>query len=273
MLRSGIWMLLTGLILLSIPWIAVGESARTVSAWILFQNALSYYALALASVPVWFGMIALFGSEYIGCAVLMILFYFTYQALSLWLEPYNQMLIVGVLIEKFNYFNMSFGVVAGCAAGLYLLKNVDDDLSALARRSLVLGAALLPLGLLILYLRSGSLRSMTVEDDMGLWRWVFYSGVVLVLGGALAAVIARMENWPLTLRRGAEVVAIFGQCTLPIFVVHLVTHHSKPVLNTLSVPDSIGLTLLLLIFVSFTAWCVVSLHRLHYGQSAPPVSA
>jgi hypothetical protein len=114
---------------------------------------------------------------------------------------------------------------------------------------------------------------MTLEDDMGLWRWVFYSGVVLVLGGAQAAMIARIENWPLTLRRGAEVVAIFGQCTLPIFVVHLVTHHSKPVLNTLNVPDLVGLTALLLIFVGFTSWCVVNLYRLHYGQNVPRVSA
>ena len=238
MLRSGIWILTAGLVLLAIPWIAAGLSARVVSEWILVHNVLFYYALALASVPVWFGMIARFESEYVGCAVLMIVFYATYQVLWLWLEPYNQVLVVEMLTAKFNYFNMSFGVIAGCAAGLYLLKNVDDDLSALARRSLLLGAALLPLGLFILYLRSGSLRSMTLEDDMGLWRWVFYSGVVLVLGGAQAAMIARIENWPLTLRRGAEVVAIFGQCTLPIFVVHLVTHHSKPVLNTLNVPGS-----------------------------------
>jgi amino acid adenylation domain-containing protein len=273
MLRSGIWILAVGLVLLAIPWIAAGLSARVVSEWILVHNVLFYYALALASVPVWFGMIARFESEYVGCAVLMIVFYATYQVLWLWLEPYNQVLVVEMLTAKFNYFNMSFGVIAGCAAGLYLLKNVDDDLSALARRSLVLGAALLPLGLFILYLRSGSLRSMTVEDDMGLWRWVFYSGVVLVLGGAQAAMIARIENWPLTLRRGAEVVAIFGQCTLPIFVVHLVTHHSKPVLNTLNVPDLVGLTALLLIFVGFTSWCVVNLYRLHYGQNVPRVSA
>ncbi len=273
MLRSGIWILAAGLVLLAIPWIAAGLSARVVSEWILVQNVLFYYAIALASVPIWFGMIARFESEYVGCAVLMIAFYATYQVLWLWLEPYNQVLVVEMLTAKFNYFNMSFGVIAGCAAGLYLLKNVDDDLSALARRSLILGAALLPLGLFILYLRSGSLRSMTLEDDMGLWRWVFYSGVVLVLGGAQAAMIARIENWPLTLRRGAEVVAIFGQCTLPIFVVHLVTHHSKPVLNMLDVPDLLGLTALLLIFVGFTSWCVVNLYRLHYGQNVPRVSA
>jgi amino acid adenylation domain-containing protein len=273
MLRSGIWILMAGLVLLAIPWIAAGLSARVVSEWILVHNVLFYYAIALASVPIWFGMIARFESEYVGCAVLMIVFYATYQLLWLWLEPYNQVLVVEMLTAKFNYFNMSFGVIAGCAAGLYLLKNVDDDLSALARRSLILGAALLPLGLFILYLRSGSLRSMTLEDDMGLWRWVFYSGAVLVLGGAQAAMIARIENWPLTLRRGAEVVAIFGQCTLPIFVVHLVTHHSKPVLNMLDVPDLLGLTALLLIFVGFTSWCVVNLYRLHYGQNVPRVSA
>jgi amino acid adenylation domain-containing protein len=273
MLRSGIWIVATGLVLLAIPWIAAGNSASVVTAWIFVHNALFYYALALASVPIWFGIIGRFESEYIGCAALMVVFYFTFQAFSLWLEPYDETLISGLFIGKFNYFNMSFGVIAGCAAGLYLVKNADADLTALSRRSLAVGAALLALGLCILYLRSGSLRPMTVEDDMGLWRWVFYSGAVLVLGGAQAAMIARMETWPRTLRRGAEVVAVFGQCTLPIFVVHLVTHHTKPVLNTLQVPDLVGLIALLLIFVGTTAWCVVSLYRLHYGENAPRVSA
>jgi hypothetical protein len=271
MLRAGTWILLTSLFIFSIPLILAGEPVKTILQWILHNNPLSYYVLAFATAPIWFRMISLFKSEYVGCAVLMITFYSAYQALSLWLEPYDEIegpISAWLLIAKFNYFNMSFGVIGGCAAGIYLAKNAGEELSVLSRRFSVLGIACVALGLFILYLRSGSLQSLGADaKDMGLWRWVLYSGWVLVLGGSLAAAVAQLEKWPSGLRRGAEVIATVGQCTFPIFVVHITLFPLKPVLNRLSIPDSVGFSLLLVTFIGFSAWCVSSLYRLHYAKS------
>ncbi len=271
MLRAGTWILLTSLFIFSIPLILAGEPVKTILQWILHNNPLSYYVLAFATAPIWFRMISRFKSEYVGCAVLMITFYSAYQALSLWLEAYDEIegpISAWLLIAKFNYFNMSFGVIGGCAAGIYLAKNAGEELSVLSRRFSVLGIACVALGLFILYLRSGSLQSLGADaKDMGLWRWVLYSGWVLVLGGSLAAAVAQLEKWPSGLRRGAEVIATVGQCTFPIFVVHITLFPLKPVLNRLSIPDSVGFSLLLVTFIGFSAWCVSSLYRLHYAKS------
>jgi hypothetical protein len=134
MLRAGTWILLTSLFIFSIPLILAGEPVKTILQWILHNNPLSYYVLAFATAPIWFRMISLFKSEYVGCAVLMITFYSAYQALSLWLEPYDEIegpISAWLLIAKFNYFNMSFGVIGGCAAGIYLAKNAGEELSVL----------------------------------------------------------------------------------------------------------------------------------------------
>jgi amino acid adenylation domain-containing protein len=270
MLRAGTWILLASVFLFCVPLILSGESAKTILQWVLHNNPLSYYVMAFATAQIWFGIISRSTSEYIGCAVLMIAFYAVYQALSLWL-PYDEIegpISSWLLIAKFNYFNMSFGVIGGCAAGIYLAKKVDEELSVLSRKFLVLGSACVVLGLLILYLRSGSLQLLGADPkDMGLWRWVLYSGLVLVLGGLLAVAIAQLEKWPVTLRRGAEVIAAVGQCTFPIFVMNIVLWPLKPILNRLDIPDTVGFTLLLVIFVAFSAWCVSSLYRLHYAQS------
>jgi amino acid adenylation domain-containing protein len=270
MLRAATWILLTGLLILSIIWIIGGYSVTNILREILFFNVLSYYALAFATVPIWFRIISLFNSEYVGCAVLMITFYSAYRVLSLWLGPYDPhegSIGVGLLIAKFNYFNMSFGVIGGCAAGIYLTKNIGEELSALSLRFSVLGIACLSLGLFILCLRSGSLQPLADEQDMGLWRWVLYSGLVLVLGGSLAAAVAKLEKWPPILHRGVEVIATFGQCTFPIFMMHIVASNLKPILIRLSIPDPVALALLLVTFIGFSAWCVSSLYQLHYAKS------
>jgi hypothetical protein len=271
MLLAGAWMLLTGLLIVFISMIVGGQVPATlILRGILLFNVLTYYVLALASAPIWFRVISHFKSDYAGCAVLMIAFYAAYQSLSLWSGPYDQYegsIGLGLLVGKFNYFNMSFGVIGGCAAGIYLERHGDERLPLLARRFSVLGIVSVSLGLLILLLRSGSLQSLGADDtDMGLWRWVFYSGLVLVLGGPLAAAMVHLERWPPNLRRGVEVIAIVGQCTFPIFVMHVVVWFLKPVLIGLGIPDPVALALLLATFICFSAWCINSVYQLHYGD-------
>ena len=277
MFRSSLWILLIGFLIVSTAIIIQNVrdpqdvSVVGIFRGILLFNVLSYYVLAFATAQIWFRVISLFKSEYVGCAVLMLAFYSTYQALSFSLGPYDQHdgpISIGLLIAKFNYFNMSFGVIAGCAAGIYLTKNVDEGFSVLSRRVTLLGTGAVSLGLFILYLRSGSLRLLGADElDMGLWRWVLYSGVVLLLCSFLATAMERLEKWPHTLRQGAQVIAAIGQCTFPIFVLHFVVWYLKTALIGLGIPDALALAFLLVTFIGFSAWCVGSLYRLHYVES------
>lgn len=276
MLRMGTWLLLAGLLLTSVQPVLSGVSARGILQWMLYGNVLFYYVLAFATAQLWFGIISRFKSAYVGCAVLMIAFYAVYQAAALSL-PYDKEggpIVSWLLLAKFSYFNMSFGVIGGCVAGIYLARNVDEKLSVLSAKFLTLGAACTGLGLFMLYLESGSLQSLGADhNDMGVWRWLLYSGLVLVLIGALAAALTVQEKWPAILRRGAEVVAIVGQCTFPIFVMHLILWPMKPMLNKLHIPDAAGFALLMVVFFGFSAWCVNNLYRLYYAHSYPPARA
>lgn len=271
MLLNSTAILFASLLIFSVPLAMRQIPPQEILRWILLHNVLLYYTMAFATASLWFRFIALFEVEYVGCALLVLLCFLVHQLLSSALGPYDDEggdLILGFLISKFNYFSMSSGVLGGCAAGIYLSRDAGQDLRVIARRSVLVGAGCVVLGVVLLRLRSGSLELLGADErDMGLWRWFLYSGGVLALGGSLARALACVERWPVPVLRAAEVVATFGQCTFPIFAVHIIIWPMKAVLDGLDVPDALGLALLLTVFATFCAWCVSNLHRLYYARS------
>jgi amino acid adenylation domain-containing protein len=270
MLLTGTWVLWVGALMVAV---AIRVAREGPLADVFTSNVILYYALAFATAPIWLRVISLFELEYVGCGILMIVFYFIYQTSSFWLGSYREYegltrIGVGLVTAKFNYFNMSFGVLGGCAAGIYLAKNSSEQLSVLSRRFSIVGMACVFLGLLVLFLWSGSLQALGLDNkDMGLWRWLLYSGLILLLGSTVAAWVRQLDNRPIMLRQASEVVATFGQCTFPIFVVHFVLWQLKPALDRVGVPDPIALASLSIAFIGFCALCMGSLYRLHYGEA------
>jgi hypothetical protein len=127
------------------------------------------------------------------------------------------------------------------------------------------------LGLIILYFGSGTFQKLYGPgDDMGIWRWTFYSGAVLVLVGAVGAVLRQFAKLPRVIRVFLWIVGVVGQCTFPIFVLHLVVLQAKAVLVMLHVPEKVALGLVVSTFVAFCMWCITSLYKLHYGGQGLP---
>jgi hypothetical protein len=202
----------------------------------------------------------------------MTIFFCVYQIASHRLLPYDEYEGVGrlatlLLTAKFNYFNMSFGVLGGCAAGIYLEKHREEDLSVLSWRFWVLGTSCICLGLLVLYLRSGTLHSLGADDsDMGLWRWLLYPGAAIVLAGLVATVLNQWDKLPSIVRRGCEIISIFGQSTFPIFIAHMLVWNLKPILVKEGVSEPMAAALLLVAFIGFCSWFMSSLFQLYYGK-------
>jgi amino acid adenylation domain-containing protein len=235
----------------------------------LFYGALLYYAIAVSTANLWFAAISRFRREVAATIGLMIAAYVLYRGCSALLEPHEQtgflQLCRLMLVAKFNYFNMSFGALGGVAAGLYLRGQTDD--AELTRRFLATGIAAVAAGLAWLRLTSGGFAGLFDSADMGLWRWFFYGGAVLLLSALTHAVLRRHDRLPSALRESLRVVGVVGQCTLPIVMGHQLVLKLKKLLVLLGVPTAVAIALTVLAFVTTIGWLGLRLYQLYYGGS------
>src|SRR5262249_41472999 len=150
----------------------------------------------------WFRLIARFRRTLLGCACLAACFYLAYRGSFALLVDREQtgffQLVRLMLMAKFSYFNMSVVVLGGLATGIYMRRH--DGAPALSPRLLAAGAVASAVGLALLYGTTGGWSGLSNADDVALWRWTFYGGLVLVLAGALQAFL-RQNDLPRPARR------------------------------------------------------------------------
>ena len=236
MLFSGMVMLLIGVALISTWALLLGKEPFSltrvlVAAMVWPSTALLYYAIALGTAPIWFWVMSKAKNEYVACAAMIAVCWSCYQVANLLLggTPSDNFVAILqlILLTKFNYFNMSIGALAGVATGIYLINHNDGDLP---RKSIGFGTACMLVGLSLLYVRSGTFGPLYTYEfhvDMGIWRWVLYCGVVIVILGALEKILKQYRKLPDGIQRLLEIVSVFGQCTFPIYVLHLFAIEGK----------------------------------------------
>ncbi len=294
-LRLGILLLGTGVLLSTIFSLAVlVVKKQTLTPTLVFVapfGPLLYYYLAFLTIPLWFHFIShlsfipnatqklAFGRyqflsrvpyEVKSSLCLMVIFYFAYHlCLLLFLDREQTgflQLIRLILVAKYAYFNMSIGAVGGIALGIYLTKIRFDELDT---SQLVLGGGLLSIiGLALLYFDKGNFALLYGNgDDMGLWRWFFYIGIILIIMDFLKQLIANYDQQPLLLRKSMNWGSVIGQCTLIIFVLHGLVLSFKALLEAIGLPEKIALSLPLLFFVLICSWVMGKIHRLYYYHS------
>lgn len=233
-----------------------------------FFSALLYYALALLTAPLWFRLIAAARREYLACAALMAASYLIFRGCEWLLLEREQtgflQLVRLMLVAKYSYFNMSVGALGGVMAGIYMKRHCAEDLS---RRAFACGAAGVLLGAGLLYLGSGSMRPLYDHTNMGLWRWAFDIGLVLILAGAVAAVLRHHARLPASARSGLQLSSILGQGTFPLFVLHGLVLPAKTLLLLAGLSASMALTLPFALFFALSGWMLMRLYQLYYAQA------
>jgi hypothetical protein len=271
-LRLGVWLLVAAVViqgLISLLPLAIQRlPIDTTGFFTSFYSVLPYYALALVTVRAWFRLLVWARREMAVCAALMLISYVGYRA-SLWLFLNREQtgflqLCRLLLVAKFNYFNMSIGVLGGLAAGIHLRREAAPG--KLSPRALLVGVVLVALGLTVLYGGTGSLQGLHSSGDMGVWRWLFYSGAVLIAGGLLNLLLERYTSLPKLGQKAVNLWGVLGQCTLPVIVLHILVLHVKAVLVLVGLPEKIALALPLALFVLSLAWMMRAIYRMYYGS-------
>lgn len=275
MLFSGMVMLLIGTVLLSTVSLLVStkpvDLLEVVFVFMMWPSGpLTYFAMALGTAPLWFWIISRARSEYLACAVLMAACWLCYQGANLLLETTPDDSVAAAILKlifatKFNYFSMSMGALAGVATGIYLVDRVDPDLP---RKSILFGTACMLGGLGLLYAGSGSFAPLFIyetESDVGIWRWMLYDGVVIIILGVTGWLLERYRTLPEGMQRAMELTAVLGQCTFPIYLLHLFVLEGKHILLALGMSRTPSSIVAVAAFFLVSAWLMQKFHDLHYG--------
>ncbi len=243
---------------------------NTTSVWSMLFGPLLYYFLALSSAPLWFRFIARYRSDVAACLGLTLASYVTHRLCMAWLLDREQLgflqLCRLMLVAKYAYFNMSIAVLAGVAFGIALAQQPAKV--GRLDRLLPGGGLLLLTGTALLYQATGSIGSIGTNQDMGLWRWFFYAGLVVLLVATLRSVIDRFERLPSALRTALYVGAVVGQCSLQFYVLHGLVLQVKALLDATGLPESITLTLPALAFFAIGGAMMRTIYLLYHGSSA-----
>jgi amino acid adenylation domain-containing protein len=272
MMVTGAWILSAGILLDVLLRLAGYGWHHTIDTHIFFTtffNPLLYYLLAVLTVPLWLKFISLFKHELTACLLLMVLFYGAWK-LSLYLlleHEQKGILQLGrlMLVAKFNYFNMSFGAAGGVLTGIWLKKHYRR----LSSRTLLLaGTASMIAGMAILQLGGDAALRFQDSNDMGLWRWLVYSGAVLLLTGSFSTLLKRYAISPGWVRELYHLVGIIGQCTFPLLVLHGVVIPGKELMTLAGLQETASLLIAVSFFVVISTWLLVKFYDLYYGNTA-----
>lgn len=232
-----------------------------------FYSAITYYFLALWSMPLWFQLISKFKNTLVVTLSLSVVSLLIYQALKLSL---NHIEFVGflqllklMLVAKFNYFNMSVGVFVGISFG-YWLKQNEYNIRNL-NKLYFLSISLMVLGAIVSVLTKDINSWITPTTEVVLWKWLFYSGVSLILALTLIQTVSaygKLNPFFQSTIRWSEMV---GQAVLPIWIMQGLVLDIKNILDLLYIPDILGTLVILLIFFGVTIFLVRRLYRMYYG--------
>jgi hypothetical protein len=275
-LKLGFWLVVGGIIIRSASDLGIlmlGEGiSNSTEFFNTFYSALLYYAIAIATAPIWFAIINKSQNPYRAVAVLIACAYLLYQggqALLLNQEQEGFLQLCRLMVvAKFNYFNMSIGALLGLAAGIYLYKwsQLGHSLDALWRPLFLVGMVLCGLGLALLYATTGSFAGLKNEAVLPLWKWVFYGGALSVVSAGLCILLKGYEGTPAPVRIAINLFGVLGQISLPVFVLHQLVLRLKTLLVFTGMPDALALVLPLFAFLAFCGWLMYRLYALYYGS-------
>ncbi len=238
------------------------------SSILVLYGPLFYYFLAMLTASLWFKFIALFRSKILGCLILGIGFYLAYltaQHILLSNEQSGVFQLARLMsVAKFSYFNMTFGSLFGVGLGIYLYQNPISNRNTLFAAA---GLFMTLCGLAILRYTHGDFALLFSNgDDMGLWRWITYGGLLLILISIVSSLLEHFETLSSATKKFLTIVGVEGQCSILIFVLSTIVIQLKMVLNLMGVPNLVGFAIVFSLFFGITSWAMTKTYRLFYGK-------
>jgi acyl-coenzyme A synthetase/AMP-(fatty) acid ligase len=227
-----------------------------------FYNVLTYYFLAVLSIPLWLRFLTAarnFNLACLGAALVMQGIHLTLSA-NVPSASDNPFIQTGILLgwAKYNYFAMTSGVMVGIAFGQWIREAVTQDrpMSDLA----LAGAGLCVFALQIAFV-AGDRFWETWPLDLSLWGWIFYSGIVAI---AVPSIYGTRDLTTAWIEAPRRLLAIIGIMAFPLFIGHAMVVPVKKVLESLSIPGALPIALAL--FLAGAGWMGTHLYQVHYAE-------
>jgi len=229
-----------------------------------FYGVLTYYFLAVLSIPLWLSWLVRRRNVFASCIALALLSYVVHQLVDAWGPgpSSNPLIQTGVLLltAKFNYFELSAGVLLGLAFGVWIRRILSEDENI---KQLITVGGLLMLAGFLLSIDFGHLDLwFTWPKPIYYWTWVFYLGAMTC---AIRGVYAlSIQNSPGRLAEFLlRVFSIIGVIAFPIFIGHEMVIPLKDLLLALNSPSPLAIALLCF-FLSMT-YLIWRLYRVYYS--------
>lgn len=275
-MRQGVMLVMGGAVIraaFDIGMLLSNGSALTSTLFFTsFYSALLYYAMALATAPLWFRLIMRTPHVYRTVFAMAVAAHFLYQGAQ-WLFLENERegfieLARLMVVAKFNYFNMSAGALCGLAGGYYLHQWAQGKraLPELSVRLGLAGVAATVLGLAMLYVTTGGFAQIQNAAIMPLWKWTLYGGTVLLMASLLSKALGAYESFSAPVRIGTNLLGVLGQISLPVFVCHNLVLRVKGLLVHAGMPGGPALVIPLALFFGGCGWMMFKLYQLYYGS-------
>ena len=271
--RVSLLFVLAGLAMLAgvhIALMAAGGmplTGRTLA--VSFYGVLTFYAIALATAPVWLAGFAALSRPMTGLILAVPLLVWAWQMMPALVPGAVQENVLELprlmLIAGYNVFKMGALTCAGIALGYWL--SLQTDTQRLARPLLGLGAFGGVLCLMALMQTAGP--QMLAErahpgyvSITGLSFYVFLS--IFVLGGSLA-LTGHWYRLPGLLRRALQLLIALGGLALPVYVFHGLVIPLRDLLVVGGLGGGVALVLPMGAFVALIGYGMWRLHRLYFG--------
>lgn len=202
-----------------------------------FYSVLSYYWLITASLGLWFWWLRRSPHRIASCLFAAAACYGVHYYLigPLGVHPAEGVVEFVKLLftAKYAYFNMLSGTLIGIAIGMWLRDalKAQRPLGALAP----IGGACV-LAAIVMASHAGESADWWIwpVPTNAIWRWVFYTGFVLLALVGLRRVLEHYNGYGSARKYAFQLLAVFGILAFPLFVTHQLVIPLKDILVQLT---------------------------------------
>jgi len=268
--RLATMMIAAGVMVLAILRPLSGEVSADSNVFVHFYSALTFYLLAVPTMPLWFSLISRAREDRrisvaLACSVGLFILSVVLRDVIGPKQPDGFLRLVRLMaVAKYNYFSMMSGTMAGVAVGYFVRtrSTLPGALSKLAWAGVCAFATALGIAT---YLGETHLLTEWPAPLTG-WKWLMYFGVIQMLMAGLL----RLRDGYTTRRKGArrvvEAFATVGQLALPFFVFHEAIVPLTRVLRRVGAGGGIATAISLGLFAVGTWAMVRKVHQFFHSE-------
>mgnify|MGYP000025746264 CR=1 FL=1 len=256
-LRKTVVMLLAGIVILAavkiLRMFLFGQSITVTNFMGTFYSVLTYYFLISLSLFFWFRVISYSARPAVFSVCLAIILYtlhtFMIRDIGLYRPEGVLEFLKLLLTAKYSYFLMLNGTMLGISIGILTRKLVVDDRESVGIYAMV-GLSLITLGI-VLSIHAGHESGWLVwpSEYNYIWRWVFYTGVVLLMLSIVDYLLAGYGEYQRGIKFCFQFFSVIGMLAFPLFIAHAIVLPIKEMLSFYGMPAGAALAIPMLLFM------------------------